>query len=445
MKILHYALGFPPYRTGGLTKFCIDLLKQQNQNGHQTALVWPGRIDFLGRKVSIKSRKLCGIQSFEICNPLPVPYDEGIAQCSFFTENAKEEPYERLLKSFCPDVIHIHTLMGMHSSFLEAARKRKIRCVFTAHDYFPVCPKVVMVRQGRLCLSAKSCSDCGECNKTALPIHQIKILQSVLYRAVKDMPVVYKLRKIHRDGYLGKDMANRNIRVSGMAEDYRKLREYCHSLLKKMDKIHYNSTLTKSVYEKYFQLPNSEVISISHGDIRDCRKKKKFSSERLRLSYLGPQGEAKGFFLLQAALDEWWKTNKQFCLNVYFTPIKPSPYMRPYGRYTYADLETIFDNTDLVIVPSVWQETFGYVVLEALSCGVPVLLSGNVGAKDILAPGAGIVIEDLTAEKLCRVLKNITSEQLAAMNNVILEKQEILTLNQMAEFIETRCYCCKSL
>lgn len=119
--------------------------------------------------------------------------------------------------------------------------------------------------------------------------------------------------------------------------------------------------------------------------------------------------------------------------------------MRPYGRYTYADLETIFDNTDLVIVPSVWQETFGYIVLEALSCGVPVLLSGNVGAKDILAPGAGIVIEDLTAEKLCRVLKNITSEQLAAMNNVILEKQEILTLNQMAEFIETRCYCCKSL
>jgi hypothetical protein len=25
MKILHYSLGFPPYRTGGLTKYAVDL------------------------------------------------------------------------------------------------------------------------------------------------------------------------------------------------------------------------------------------------------------------------------------------------------------------------------------------------------------------------------------------------------------------------------------
>ena len=47
MKILHYSLGFPPYRTGGLTKYCIDLMLTQNEQGFETALLWPGRIRIL--------------------------------------------------------------------------------------------------------------------------------------------------------------------------------------------------------------------------------------------------------------------------------------------------------------------------------------------------------------------------------------------------------------
>ena len=39
---------------------------------------------------------------------------------------------------------------------------------------------------------------------------------------------------------------------------------------------------------------------------------------------------------------------------------------------------------DVLIVPSIWKETFGFVVLEALSYGVPVIVSDNVGAKDIV-------------------------------------------------------------
>ena len=105
MRILHYALGFPPYRSGGLTKFCIDLIKQQSADGHETALLWPGRMGMSGKKVSVKSKKLvpidgdsCLIQSFEVCNPLPVPYDEGITKFQAFTKDAGAESYEGLLK-----------------------------------------------------------------------------------------------------------------------------------------------------------------------------------------------------------------------------------------------------------------------------------------------------------------------------------------------------------
>lgn len=39
MRMLHYSLGFPPYRIGGKTKFCMDLMHQQMNMGHEVALM----------------------------------------------------------------------------------------------------------------------------------------------------------------------------------------------------------------------------------------------------------------------------------------------------------------------------------------------------------------------------------------------------------------------
>lgn len=299
LKILHYALGFPPYRTGGSTKFCMDLLRQQEREGHQTALMWPGRMGFFDRKVSVKKGIYGGIRSFEVHEPLPVPYDEGISRCHIFTEDAGREVYEELLRDFRPDVLHIHTLMGMHRSFLEAAKKLGIRCVFTVHDHFPICPKVTMVRGGQVCPSAKSCSDCAECNKTALSVGKMRLLQTAVYRICKELPIIRSMRRYHRDRVLsGKESGrpDRDVQEMSSAADYKMLREHYHSFLEKMDVIHYTSTVAKSVYESFFYLPDHVVIGISHGDIKDRRRKKKSPADGLRLSYLGPQGEAKGFF-----------------------------------------------------------------------------------------------------------------------------------------------------
>lgn len=91
MNILHYALGFPPYRSGGLTKLCIDLMEQQVKEGHTVAMLWPGQMGVVNQKVAIKNHenaKLNGqsILSFEVINPLPVSLDEGIADIAAFTK-----------------------------------------------------------------------------------------------------------------------------------------------------------------------------------------------------------------------------------------------------------------------------------------------------------------------------------------------------------------------
>ena len=313
MRILHYALGFPPYRTGGLTKFCMDLMIEQNRDGHQIALMWPGQMGFISKNILIRDRGIwkndrdgvdtgdygVAIRSFEVINPLPISYDEGIKDFQLFKQYGDKKPYAEFLQSCKPDIIHVHTLMGLHKSFLDAAREAGIRLVFSAHDFFPACPKVTMFRCGKLCDSIQSYKECGICNTTALEIKKIQILQSPLYRGMKESYLVKKLRKHHRDNYLSESPVDEDAAPVGMADDYRSLRFHYGSMLQMMDVIHYNSSVTKEAYESVFDqisFKRNVVVSITHSDIADHKRKKRFTSDTLRLRYLGPQGGAKGFF-----------------------------------------------------------------------------------------------------------------------------------------------------
>lgn len=63
-----------------------------------------------------------------------------------------------------PDVVHIHTLMGLPVEFLEVAKEMRIRTVFTSHDYFGLCPKVNFIdNEGHLCegMDDKRCLTCN--------------------------------------------------------------------------------------------------------------------------------------------------------------------------------------------------------------------------------------------------------------------------------------------
>lgn len=57
MNILHYSLGFPPFRRGGMTQYCLDLMIEQAKVGHQVGLLWPGRLYDLTPKSKVNQKK----------------------------------------------------------------------------------------------------------------------------------------------------------------------------------------------------------------------------------------------------------------------------------------------------------------------------------------------------------------------------------------------------
>lgn len=444
MRILHYSLGFPPYRSGGLTKFCLDLMIEQKNEGDEVALLWPGQMGFIDKRIKIKKRTdfLASnqkIMSFELINPLPISFDEGIRNFDKFTLKGNKDTFFDFLTSLQPDVIHLHTLMGIHKEFLEVAKSLNIKLVFTAHDFFPICPKVTLFRNGKICDSAGNCKKCASCNSTALCINKIKILQSPIYRILKDSILVKKMRKAHRDNYLS-DSNNIEIVECGSYREYIDLRDYYYSMLSIIDIMHYNSSITKSVYEKYFNLPNNTIIPISHCNIKNNCRIKNYDHDILRIRFLGPASAAKGFYLLKDCLDEIWNERKNFVLDIHFDPIEKSDYMNVHDRYNYNELEKIFNETDVLLVPSIWYETFGFTALESLSFGVPVIVSDTVGAQDILQDKFGIVVKNLTKKNLKEVFDKLTFDDLRQMNESIVKSFHIIKIEDVSLQIKNQCY-----
>lgn len=440
MKILHYFLGFPPFRTGGLTKYAFDLMKTQACDGHTVIALWPGRIGGINHKTSIKKKSdKSGIQNYELINPLPVPLDEGISEFSAYMNPCDSAIYDHFLKSIMPDVIHIHTLMGLHKEFVEVAARLHIITVFTTHDYFGICPKVTLCSHGEACEDDHNCKSCIQCNYSALSIKKIMIMQSPAYRILKNFPVVKLLRKQHRREFFMKEtlpeMHMLDVEIPALAQYYQKLRAYYVEMLEMMDCIHFNSSVTEFVYKKYLKPKSSVVMTITHQNIADNRTVNQWNpGEKLRITSLAPAKPFKGFNVLRTALDELWASGKQnFELKIYSPVQNPSPYMKVHeDGFQYDQLKRIMADTDVLVAPSIWYETFGFTVLEAISYGVPVIVSTHVGAKDVIGDG-GIVLEAGSAQKIKEAILSLTNEKQLQMRKNIKESVRVKTWKEFMD------------
>lgn len=440
MVIIHYFLGFPPYRSGGLTKYSVDLMNAQAQNGDTIIALWPGRINLLLKQSRIiKKKNVNNIVNYELVNPLPVSLDEGIKNIDEYTKPIDINVFLDFFEKECPEIIHIHTLMGLPKEFVMAAKKLNIKTVFTSHDYFGICPKVTLYKNGCVCNDDDECRNCVYCNETALTLKKIQVMQSALYRNLKNTYIVSKIRQMHRKKFFieekNEKIINEKNDLERRAEDYRKLRKFYINILRDMDIIHFNSSMTKEIYGRYFDLPKNKVLTISHKNIKDNRNVNRWEyHQKLRLTCLAPAKPFKGYKVLIESLDELWKQGKrEFQLKMFNMVPDKRPYMQVQEKgFVYADLKQIMNETDVLIAPSVSYETFGFTVLEALSFGVPVIVSDHVGAKDIVND-AGIIVKAGDNVELCNAISTLTKDRLYQLRKNVKQNVTIISWKQFIE------------
>lgn len=170
-----------------------------------------------------------------------------------------------------------------------------------------------------------------------------------------------------------------------MIKKYQSLIDYYKDCFSMVDEFHFNSEVTRDTYRKYIVPKEEKIIPITHNGINDHRRKKSFEENCLKIGFVGSAAPYKGLLRLIMALKQL-NRNDKWRLDVWGDTIGQDESLPIYyrGKFTHSAIETVYTSMDIMVVPSLCHETFGLVTLEALSYGVPVLVSDTVGAKDIV-------------------------------------------------------------
>lgn len=377
MKILHYTIGFAPERTGGLVGYATDLMIEQKRQNFEVFALYPSSQLFFWKKPRIEEKsERFGIKTFGLVNSLPLALFGGIATPSDFMMKSDKKIFLDFLRKLKPEVIHIHSLIGLHKEFLEAAKNLNIQIIYSTHDYYGLAPTPNFYYNGISFDGNNTNLTWNIMSIDALSTKKLRIFQMTFY------PIIRKLMKQLKKN--PKHKTSQEIETILEKTNYNKLKKYYVEIFELVDKFHFNSSLAESIYKNNLPFePKGEILNITTAKIKN-QNIKRYERGKKIVAYIGPDEEYKGYFdFLEFAqkLDR-----KKYQINTYghsanrFAP----DFVVQRGRFSQNELDKIYSEIDYLIIPSRWKETFGLVTLEAISYGVNVFVSENVGSKDLV-------------------------------------------------------------
>jgi len=231
--------------------------------------------------------------------------------------------FNNILNTEKPDIVHTNNIYGLSPIIWEKTKKIKIPLVHTLRDYQLICARGVMFKKHKLC--KKQCLEC-------------KILTLTKKRLSKSINVVVGISNYVLKKHL----------------------EY--GLFKGTKKV----IIPNSLFSKPLSSPKIYV------------------NRPLRFLYLGGTFKHKGFYLLMNTFLKLEKTSNNYELWVGGRGKYKGSISKNIKFLGFVKSEDIYSKVDVVIVPSLWNEPFGRIIIEANSYGVPVIGSNRGGMPEII-------------------------------------------------------------
>jgi len=160
-----------------------------------------------------------------------------------------------------------------------------------------------------------------------------------------------------------------------------------------------------------------------------------------RIGFVGQIGLRKGVQYLLEAFNELKLKNSELVLMGWIHP-DITEILKKYSGVSNIIIknfmlspESVYHASSICVFPSI-EDGFGLVVLEAMACGIPVIVTENVGAKDVVASGEdGFVIgaADVNAlkEKIIYFYEN--REKMIEMGKAAEKKSRLHTWQKSSE------------
>jgi len=189
---------------------------------------------------------------------------------------------------------------------------------------------------------------------------------------------------------------------------------------------HADCLITNSKYmEKKHQglHPNIETI-YNPIDTQLFASKKDKEDEKTKLFFVGRLRPEKGIITLLNALGKAVKKDNDIILDIVGTE-QPPKWMNEkieknniheninfLGRVPFTEMPKHYNNSDIVIFPSEWQEPFGRISIEAMACQKPVITTQVGGIPEVVEDEeTGLVIEPGNSRKLSEAMLELSEDR----------------------------------
>jgi glycosyltransferase involved in cell wall biosynthesis len=439
MRIMHVGWGFFPIMTGGLIEYTDDLMQQQLKDGHQVFYYLSGRQSPFLRQPRLSNWVHDGVQNFELVNsPVPFYFEEGtLHPDKDISEVFSEYYFEKVLRQVKPDIIHLQTLAGQPSSIIEVAHRMNCPVVMTLHDYYPLCPTIKLFdHQKRNCKRKNVGEQCQICSQKApeFPLAWIRVTLEYEKKQKPFLWPIYRFLQICAGRVYSKAHypPKRNTDASDL---YQLRRDVNIGRLKNIDQLLAVSQRTANIYTDLMDLKERQIqvkyLTVKH--FLTIKPRKLSPGPKVRFGTLNStSNEAKGAFLINEAINTLIKENlsDKFEFFIYGgvaeqvkTLLSKNQNIHLMGNYDRRDLNKILENIDVGIVPSIWEESLGFVGIEFLAKGIPIIGNNAGGISEYVNEDTGWINREQTPQGLARIMTDIiySPEQILERNVKIIK------------------------
>ncbi len=305
-------------------------------------------------------------------------------------EDAKVDRFKEVLAEFRAGKVLFHNLNGLSIKFIEIARRMSKTVLATMHDHWGFCVRGTLLRpDNSFC---RNFDDCAKCHGTvAVAEYRDQIKRALSQAKALIFPSAYLAAQYQKAGF-----------------------------------------------------DSSKLKVINNGlEISRFTGIKRSASDRVRFSFIGILAPHKGVRLL---LDAWasMPNREESILNITGTgPLEDElqryvkdkglgECIRFLGRVDNDKISTVYAQTDVFVLPSIWMENQPVTINEAMAASLPVIASNLGGNPELVEDGINGFLfragdQDDLAEKMGRFILN--RQLIAAMG----EKSGIKARNYSIE------------
>lgn len=343
MRILHLVHQYLPDHVGGTELYTKWLTDGLQANGHQVAIFARHSTD--GQ--SLTSRDDDGVTVWLAANGRFQPTNRFT---STFRNPSLHQAFNQVLDQFQPDIVHVEHLMGLPTAILNELQRRHIPYVVTLWDFWWVCANAQLITNysQEICDGPDKFFNCARCTLARAEKPQLKVAEPPLAiplalrnRRLKDCLAnaaqLIAPAKFVKDWYVNHDITEEKITVVPPGLNYPTDLQTVENEEKRPFRVGYIGGLSwqKGVHtlvDAFVQLPDPGQLWIA-GDLD-----------------FDPAYVAQ----LKAKAND----------NVTFL-----------GKLDREAIWQMLTQVDIIVVTSLWYETFCFVISEAHAMGVPVIAS----------------------------------------------------------------------